>query len=151
MGTSLEEYAAQHPLPDLERATLDAGRSYREYLDDQNQARQLMGRIQNQLEQGTPPQYILYTAIKAIGLLTHDAEWAEAAAASLDGVYADLMQQSMLQDNEAAAAHRLEQMQADHNDKTRKQLQRSLNGYLRIEKALREALQEIDTITGEDP
>ena len=44
------------------------------------------------------------------------------------------------------AAHRLEQMQTDYNDKLRRQLTRNLNGYRRIEKALQEALQAVNAL-----
>ena len=99
-----------------------------------------------QLEQGNAPETILYTALRAIGLLTHDAEWTEAGKQTLDRVYADLAQQSFLTDNAAIAAHRLEQMQNDYNDKLRRQLTRNLNGYRRIEKALQEALQAVNAL-----
>ena len=68
----------------------------------------------------------------------------------MNSVYADLAQQSLLEDNAAEAAHRLEAMQADYNDKLRRQLTRQLNGYKRIERALQEALQAVDAIDPEE-
>lgn len=147
---TLEEYAAQHSLPEPTAAPADTtGRVYRDQQDRQ-QARQLMDSIQAQLQEGTGPQYILYTAIKAIGLLSHDAAWEDAARASLDFVYGDLMQKSMLIDQEAIAAQRLAEMQTNYNEKTKKQLQGRLADYDRLAKKMREALQVLEEITGAD-
>jgi len=153
MAKTLEEYAAQHPQQEPERerqAIAETAQTYRERQQEREQAEQLKASILQQLEQGNAPQYILYTAIKAIGILTHDAEWAEAGRQTLDTVYADLAQQSLLTDNAAIAAQRLDTMQAEYNDKLRRQLQRNLNGYRRIEKALTEALQAVNAL-GPEP
>ena len=104
-----------------------------------------------QLEQGNEPQFILYTALKAIGLLTHDEQWAEAGQKTLDNVYADLAQQSFLTDNAAIAAARLDTMQTAYNEKLRRQLKSQLNGYRRIEKALQEALQAVNALEPQEP
>ena len=149
MAKTLEEYAAQHPQqePEQERQAIeDTARSYREQMQERETVEGLKASILQQLEQGNAPQYILYTAIKAIGILTHDAEWAEAGRQTLDTVYADLAQQSLLTDNAAIAAQRLDTMQAEYNDKLRRQLTRNLNGYRRIEKALQEALQAVNAL-----
>jgi len=149
MGTTLAEYAAQHPQPEPERerqAIDETARSYREQMQEREQVEGLKASILQQLEQGNAPETILYTALRAIGILSHDAAWTEAAKQTLDSVYADLAQQSFLTDNAAIAAHRLEQMQVEYNDKLRRQLTRNLNGYRRIEKALQEALQAVNDI-----
>lgn len=151
---SLEEYAAAHPQqePERERAAIQqAAMTYREREQGRETVAQQKASILQQLEQGNAPQYILYTAIKAIGLLTQDAAWTEAAQKTLDSVYADLAQQSFLTDNAAIAAQRLETMQTDYNDKLRRQLTRQLNGYRRIEKALQEALQAVNAIEPQEP
>lgn len=144
---SLEEYAAAHPQQEPAQAAIaQTPNPYREREQLREQAAQAKASIMQQLEQGTAPQYILYTAIKAIGTLTQDAEWAEAAQNTLDSVYSDLAQQSLLTDNAAIAAQRLETMQSEYNDKIRRQLQRNLNGYKRLEKALQEALQAVNAL-----
>lgn len=154
MAKSLEEYAAQHPQqePERERQSIqEAAKTYQDRRQERERIEQLKASIMRQLEQGNAPQYILYTAIKAIGLLTQDAAWTEAAQKTLDSVYADLAQQSFLTDNAAIAAQRLETMQTDYNDKLRRQLTRQLNGYRRIEKALQEALQAVNAIEPQEP
>lgn len=154
MAKSLEEYAAQHPQqePERERQSIqEAAKTYQDRQQERERIEQLKASIMRQLEQGNAPQYILYTAIKAIGLLTQDAAWTEAAQKTLDSVYADLAQQSFLTDNAAIAAQRLETMQTDYNDKLRRQLTRQLNGYRRIEKALQEALQAVNAIEPQEP
>lgn len=149
MGKSLAEYAAQNPMQEPERerqAIEETARSYREQMQERETVEGLKASILQQLEQGNAPETILYTALRAIGILTHDEQWMEAGKQTLDKVYADLAQQSFLTDNAAIAAHRLEQMQADYNDKLRRQLTRNLNGYRRIEKALQEALQAVNAL-----
>ena len=143
----LLEYAAQNPAqePPQERQAIETtARNYREQQEAQETAAALKDSIAQQLKQGNEPQYILYTALKAIGLLTNDPEWTEAQRQRLDKVYADLAQQSLFMDNAAIAAERLEKMQGDYIDRMRRQLTKSLNGYRRIEKALTEALQAVN-------
>lgn len=151
----LLEYAAQNPAqePLQERQAIEStARTYREQQEAQEAAEALKESIAQQLEQGNAPQYILYTAIKAIGLLTNAPEWTEAQQSRLNSVYADLAQQSFIMDNAAIAAARLDKMQQDYNDKMRRQLQNSLNSYRRIEKALTEALQAVnDAKTAKEP
>lgn len=146
MAKSLEDYAAQNPQQEPERerqSARETARSYREQMQEREQVEGLKASILQQLEQGNAPETILYTALRAIGILTHDAEWTESGEKTLESVYADLAQQSLLTDNAAIAAQRLGTMQADYNEKLRRQLQRNLNGYRRIEKALTEALQAV--------
>lgn len=149
MKMSLEEYAERNPAQEPERerqAIEETARSYEDRQQERAEVDRLKGSITNQLEQGNAPQYILYTAIQAIGILTHDEQWAEAGKQSLDNVYADLAQESFLVDNVAVAAHRLEEMKTAYNEKLRRQLTRDINGYRRIEKALQEALQAVNDL-----
>lgn len=143
----LLEYAAKHPAqePPQERQAIETtARTYREQQEAQDTAAALKESIAQQIKQGNEPQYILYAALKAIGLLTNDPEWAEAQQRRLDTVYADLAQQSLFMNNAAIAAERLEKMQGDYIDRMRRQLTKSLSGYRRIEKALTEALQAVN-------
>ena len=144
MGTSLAEYAAQNPMPEPQRTETAPAQTYHDRQQQAEQITRYKELILKQAQAGAEPETTLYTAITAIGLLTDDAAWAEATHDALNSVYADLAQQSLLTDNAAEAAHRLEQMQADYNDKLRRQLTRQLNGYKRLERALQEALQAID-------
>ena len=152
MAKTLEEYAAQHPQQEPERerqAIEETARSDGEQMQERETVEGLKASILQQLEQGNAPETILYTALRAIGILTHDEQWTEAGKQTLDKVYADLAQQSFLTDNAAIAAQRLDTMQAEYNDKLRRQLQRNLNGYRRIEKALTEALQAANALDPE--
>ena len=147
---SLADYAAQHPMPEpAEPEIKETARSYREQLQERETADRLMESILTQLEQGNQPQYILYTAIKAIGLLAHDQEWADTGQRILDGIYSDTAQQSLITDTAAIEAQRLEEMQAEYADKMRQQIKRQLKGYKRIENHLQEALQAIDDLDGQ--
>ena len=150
MGKTLAEYAAQNPMPEPGRMEAAPAQTYHERQQAAEQIARYKALILKQLESGTGPETTLYTALTAIGLATGDEEWTEAAHGALNSVYADLAQQSLLEDNAAEAAHRLEAMQADYNDKLRRQLTRQLNGYKRIERALQEALQAVDAIDPEE-
>lgn len=143
MGKSLTEYAAANPLPNIdnERERMAAAaKTYQDRQQEREQAEQLKQSILNQLEQGNDPQIILYTALKCIGLLTADPEYITTGQSYLDSVYADLAQQSFIQDNAAIAAERLEKMQEEYNKKLRNSINRQLGQYRRIEKALNDAL-----------
>ena len=154
MGKTLEEYAAQHPQQEPERerqAIADTARSYQDRQQERETVEQLKASIAQQMQEGNAPQYILYTALRAIGILTHDEEWTAAQTQTLDSVYADLAQQSLLTDNAAIAAARLDTMQAQYNEKLRRQLKTQLNGYRRIEKALQDALQAVNALEPQEP
>lgn len=149
MGQSLAEYAAQHPQqqPESEREQMqNTAESFKDRQQEREQAERLKDGILQQLEQGNAPQYILYAAIKAIGLLSHDPEFTEAGQRYLDHVYADLAQESLVTDNAAIAAHRLEQMQAEYIRKARASLTRQLNGSKRISDAIEKALDELSKL-----
>ena len=124
----------------------ETARTYNDRQQEREIVEQLKASILRQLEQGNEPQIILYTALKAIGILTQDAQWAADGQEILDKVYSDLAQESLLTDNAATAAARLDTMQATYNEKLRRQLKSQLNGYKRIEKALQEALQAVNTM-----
>ncbi len=151
-ANSLAEYAAAHPTPapPADDPANAAARIFQDRQAEREQAEGLKDSIAQQLRQGNAPELILYTALKAIGLLSADEAWAADCKAILDSVYSDLVQQSLLVDTAAAAAHRLERMQRTYTDKTRAQLQRSYNGCKRLSDALEEALQAIDDIAQPD-
>ena len=142
MGKSLADYAAANPMPEPpEREEMAAkAKTMQERQQERERAEQLKQSIIKQLEQGNDPQIILYTALECIGLYTNDPEYITAGQSMLDKVYADLAQQSFLQDNAAIAAERLEAQQAEYNKHLRNSINRQLSGYHRIEKALNDAL-----------
>ena len=142
MGKSLEEYAARHPQPEPEAA--DTARRYYEAQQERERVDQLKASISHQLEQGTPPQYILYAAIRAIGILTHDEAWAEAGAAALDRVYEDLAQQSMQNDEAAIAERRLKEILEQYSTTVLRQLNSQLRKTVKLEKALQEAIAAVN-------
>jgi IS30 family transposase len=152
MGKSLAEYAAANPQqePEQEREAMhQTSETIKDRQLEREQAAQLMQSIHTQLEQGNAPQTILYTAITTIGLLAHDKEWAESAQTSLDAIYTDIAQQSLLVSEATMATHRLSQMQEDYNAKLRMQLTRQLSGYQRIAKGLSEALDALNQFSPE--
>lgn len=148
-GKSLAEYAAEHPFtgtPAGQNSITETARSYAERMDELQTIDVLMQTITKQLKQGTPPQYILYSAVDAIGILTHNEEWHNEANKILCETYSDLAQQSLLREEEATAAERLEALQTAYNNRLRKNITQRLKGYQQIEKALTEALAALNAI-----
>lgn len=153
MGKSLESYAATHstPEPISERETMAAiAADARTKAANMAKAGELKESIAQQLEQGNELQYILYTAIKCIGLLSNDSEWAEGQTSKLDKVYSDIAQQSLLDDNAAIAAKRLDLTTSRYNERMRAQLNRQLAGYGKVAAGLREALAALDSLSKEE-
>ena len=142
MGKSLEQYAKENPTaePEQEREERErTANAYQDRLQIQEEADRLKESISNQIERGSAPQYVLYTAIKAIGLLTSDNEWSEKNTAALDAVYDDLRQESFIVDNAAIAMGRLKEMRVEYNAKLKRQINSQINSYRRLSEALTEA------------
>lgn len=123
-------------------------RTYQEAQEDQERAAQLKDSISDQMERGESPEIVLYSAFELIGLYSADPEWTRTQRARLDAVYKDLAQQSLITDNASIADARLKAAAADFAAKTRRTIRAKLNGCERLEKALRTALQELDTLDG---
>ena len=79
--------------------------------------------VLHMIEKGEHPATTLYTAIKCIGNLTHNPDWAEQAAGYLDEVYADLMQQSLIEDRAEQERAQLEARQISFYENTKKSLE----------------------------
>lgn len=150
MAKTLEEYAAAHPIPEPARPRAEGAGGYSDYLQRREQVQRMKDSIAQQLQQGAAPQTILYTAIKAIGILTADDPWSAAALESLDSVYADLAQQSMLADNDLIAAQRLDAMREQFATTTRRQLYRQQAAAGKLQRAITEALQALEEIEPEE-
>ena len=150
MGQSLAEYAAANPLPEIpgkEREDMAAvAKTMQERKEELETAEQLKDRIIRQLEQGNDAHIILYTALKCISLYSNSPEYLKTATGLLDAVYEDLAQQSFIQDNAALAAERLERQQEEFNKQLGSSLKRQLAKYRRIERALIDALEELNGI-----
>ena len=149
MGKSLAQYAAEHPQEMTEQEREQQQEAAAEQLsreERQERIGQLKASILAQLEQGKDPRFIIYSAVEAIGLLTNDAQWAEAVQQCLNSLYAGLEQQSLLIDTAAIEAQRMEQMQSAYNERLRRQLQRQLAGYHKIANSLNEALTALDKL-----
>lgn len=150
---SLAEYAAANPTeqPESERREQAAhARSYTERKEAEAKGAELMAQILRQLENGTAPQTVLYTAVETIGIITGADEWKAAAEKSLASIYADLAQQSFLVDNESIAAERLQARAEEQAAKTRRQLANNLRKCKQLETALQEALNAAQRLFPED-
>lgn len=135
MGMTLAEYAKLYPQeePESERKAIEGvAQTYREQLQEREQVKRLKESISQQLQEGNAPQYILYTALRAIGIATHDNEWADAGETILDGIYGDLTQQSLLEDEAAISMQRLKDMQEKYRERSKQRLKTQINGYKRL-------------------
>jgi|GEM_PF-4554993 len=148
---SLEELAKLCPQeePESERKAIETvAQTYRERQKDGEEIERLKKSISQQLQEGNAPQYILYTALRAIGIATHDNEWAEAGETILDGIYGDLTQQSLLEDEAAISMKRLADMQVKYRERSKQRLKTQINGCKRLYKALNEAWQAVESLDG---
>lgn len=139
MKKGLFDYAEKHPAGAPPQEIEIEQKSAAERQAKDQEAADLKESISHQIEQGNAPQYILYTAIKAIGLLTSDDAWSEKNLTALDSVYDDLRQESFLVDNAAIAKARLDEMRTQYNAKLKRQINAQLNGYRKLSDALTEA------------
>lgn len=127
MGHGLFKYAEmnQQEAPALEDQKPAEGMDrYIKRQSDIEHAKELMQSIEAQLQQGRPPQYVLYTALRVIGLLSGNTAWEARQRAQLDTIYKDLDQESLFADNAAKAEARLDEQRAQYIDKTRRKLKR---------------------------
>lgn len=143
MGYGLFDYAQQNPDTQEPQQEAQAIRETAQTITDRETRQETIDRqkesILQQLEQGNAPQFILYTAVNAIGTATGDDAFIETATGYLNRVYGDLMQESFITDNAAIAAHRLDEQRAEYMEKLRRQLDRNLKGIAKLERTLREA------------
>lgn len=149
MGMSLEEYAAQNPMeePEEERRGRERiNRTIKERQEIADKAEYYKDSIAEQLDGGNAPQYILYTAIKCIGLLTDDDEWAEEQANILDSVYEDLAQECIHIDTAAVEMFRLKTKKAEFHKRVRGHLSKDLSACNKLQQALEKALEAVQII-----
>ena len=153
MAKSLAEYAAQNPqeMPPQERTARAEAKTIADRRQEWQEAERLKDSIARQIESGTAPQTILYTALSCIGLLTTDKEWTEATQTGLDTVYADLAQLSLLEDNAALERERLQKMQTEYSEKLRQDVRRKINGLNKVQRALYAVLDAVEEIDPENP
>lgn len=145
---TLEEYAALHPYtePEPEAAApeepekeADPGPDPGEQIAEQKKA------LLSALEHGQPPQTLLFLALEIIGTATKDAEWTEAARAILAKVYPDQEQLTLFSDEAQEAAKRLEALQAEQREKTRKYLERAAKKAGELQRTAEKMLQALGT------
>lgn len=107
------------------------------------EAQRLKESLLRGLEAGEEPQTLLYRAISCIAAATFDREFEGRAHGFLDAISADLAQQSMFVDEKTVEAQRRQTIQADFNEKMRRQLLRQMKGYRQIMEGLQTALDAI--------
>lgn len=149
MTKGLFDIEGQQQQPATEReamATLAAEEEDR--AADMKQAREDVERITQQIIEGDAPEIILYRAIRCIGCLIHDTDWAETCQGMLDQIYDDLMQQNLEADAAAEGRARLEARAKEASEKTRKQLERRIRDHTRLVEDLTKAL---STLNGIEP
>lgn len=147
MGIGLFEYAQNNPdQVEPEQARQETAATVRSF-QNLEKVQELKASIADQISQGREPQYILYTAIRVIEMLTNDSEWARPLQETLDGLYSGIAQESLFRDSIAAGETRRQGLLNDYVEKTRRQLTRNLKGCERLQTELKNALQEIEKLT----
>lgn len=149
---TLEEYAAQNPQPqDPSPQQAAPLRTARDRALEREQVETLKDSIAYQLESGAPPQMPLYSALRAIGILTNDSDWSVRLEAVMDGVYADIAQQSLLADEAAIAAQRLDELRTKYNEQIKKQLRGQMAKCDRLQRALQNAYLAATALDDDEP
>ena len=153
MGMSLEEFAAQHPTEEPEEGQREREalkRTIKERREIEETTQRYKDSIENQLQQGNAPQYILYTAIKCIGLLTDDDEWAEDQLSILDLIYDDLAQQCIDIDVAAVEAFRLKERQQKYLETVFNHATRDIALFKKINQSLEDVLNAVQSVYDDD-
>lgn len=144
---SLEELAAQQPQQDTEPPIMNQAVSpYRDQIQEREQAEELKDSILQQLKQSSAPEVTLYTAVQAIGVLTHDAEWEQAVEQALDAVYNSLAQQSFLMASANTMAAQARRAETQYMEREIRDLKRGLVKTERLKKTFQEALQAVERL-----
>lgn len=147
MGIGLLEFAASNPdRVEPEQARREIAETARS-VQDHEKIQELKASIADQISQGREPQYILYTAIRVIELLTKDSEWAHPLQEALDGVYSGIEQESLFRDQAAAAIRRQEEHLTRYTQKKHRELNNSLNECKKLAIELEAALKIIDNMS----
>lgn len=139
----LFDFAETAPAQSCERVPDPDAQTREFYIDRQQEAARIDAAkesIAAQISEGTPPEYVLYSALQLIGLLTHDNTWSEDQRAKLDKVYEDLAQISLLADNEAIGRARLEEQKRVFSDKVLRRLNRTKKECEKMAEALNQAI-----------
>lgn len=143
----LKQLAAKYPQTQEARERAEMAATAAGIADRQEsieRAQRLKESLLRGLEGGTEPQTLLYMAISGIAAATFDGEFEARAHGYLDAISADLAQQSMFVDEKAVEAQRRQTIQADFNEKMRRQLLRQMKGYRQIMDGLQTALDAIN-------
>lgn len=148
LGKYVAEHPGQEPEPLPGQARQMSAETQR--AEREQAAAKLKERITAQIKQGTEPQYILYAAIKAIGLMTDDIAWTRANLEALDNIYSDLAQESIIIDNTSIAAQRLQEKQQEANRKMKRRAVQSMNAYNAIVKDLQAILEQLNKLEQEE-
>lgn len=142
---TLAQYAAENPAaqpPQDQEPGKDVIARWGEF----DRAEMIKRQILRSVKAGEAPQVILYKAAECIGLYSADPNYTDQLRAELDGIYADLAQQSLLIDEAAEAAERLKEKQAEYNHKLKEDLRRRFKAAQRIESDLLDLINSIADI-----
>ena len=147
---NFKDFETQHPeaMPVPEYITQEAAEDHeREQTRQENEqtVAALKESIKKQLIEGNEPQYVLYTAIRTIEILSNDPSWAEECKAQLNAVYDDIAQQSLIIDAHAVELARLEKAKADYSRKIIKRVKtdiRNFQDYLAFSRLVLEGLEK---------
>lgn len=146
MGIGLFEYAQNNPdQVEPEQARQETAATVRSF-QNLEKVQELKASIADQISQGREPQYILYTAIRVIEMLTNDSEWARPLQETLDGLYSGIAQESLFRDQTAAAIRTRQEHLTRYTQKKHRELNNSLTECRKLAIELEAALRIIDNM-----
>ena len=146
MGIGLFEYAQNNPdQVEPEQARQETAATVRSF-QNLEKVQELKASIADQISQGREPQYILYTAIRVIEMLTNDSEWAHPLQEELDRLYSGIAQESLFRDQTAAAIRSQQEHLTRYTQKKHRELNNSLTECRKLAIELETALRIIDNM-----
>ncbi len=137
MRKGLLDYMTENPYS----GGADSPAPVRDLRRDTEEAREMMKEISAQMEQGFPPQAILYNAFSLIGFLLHDETWTDPLKGRLRELFGSLDPGQLFSADEA---EKLDEAQREYREKVIRQLTRNISSGKKLTERLEKLLAEIE-------
>lgn len=108
------------------------------------EAEDLKRDIEDQLKQGIGAEFILYLAVKCIGILSDDRDFSDRIRDQLNEIYGDLTQENFLINRADIEDQRLTEQHEAYKAKLLKSIDTKAKDLIRIQKALNDLRKIVD-------
>lgn len=108
------------------------------------EAEDLKRDIEDQLKQGIGAEFILYLAVKCIGILSDDPDFSDRIRDQLNEIYGDLTQENFLINRADIEDQRLTEQHEAYKAKLLKSIDTKARDLIRIQKALNDLRKIVD-------